>query len=1396
MNDFGKIIDLIKTIQPLDYFQLHLSKSIKNANKGVFNTFFPGEQGYVPFEGPVEDSLNTLSVMYVCYVLSNYTGYGFNNTVQNVDGNTVNQWFVDNTNSVGKSMLLRYLNQDDTLGYCFQDKAHWAKVIADNVATSVFINNFLTELDSKGSKVSAYALLTLIKAFDNEGENYQKIVHVWQQNPRWSEIQEFDSYGWLDTCNTSFFLNNNGYNDVRSAVESACSQPSVYNYTQSHPRTFCQGGPAAHCTTIDEKENHRQTTYGTEVVSWLNSADGPKAFNFRSNSNPNNITDENLDAHSGGCMIQGTPILMADGTFKPIELISENDLIYSEGGRVSICSSELLVNDEITCLYAINGDEPFMSYEHAILTTRGWCSLMPHLSMQLNPQNTVTHLNIGDIVWKVANVSDGNVEYEQVVVENISTKTFQKGEAPLGYVFHIQEGYRSYHAHGYCCFSGYPQITTQYIAANVLSNMSKTEQITFNEKLEEMTPLFEKALGSNVIKAIKRVLKNPVATASRAKHTDSNGVNNLNPFYMNTSFVSPSLHVQHPVNTEQKSTEFHLINGILFINQTPVKTQVKGNLVRWNRLDELGQLERGTFRLTHAGLLAQGIVLNAGKESAFTASAVFGYNTQYTESQEYNLPWFEFDMGMEADENGGYHPFGKLIDPNDSDKTSELDKNTKMIFTLAENSDKQQVLQADVQFDVSYCGYGGSEWVEATFNFSMDYRSFTGTLYKYDPSQGDNRGTAYPLSGTCKNPMAFNQMIRMANQLATKKPESSLARPKIRSGFTASSNVNIPNSVNDLFTLPTPDLEKVHELSFSKLKNLMLYSIDDQQLKWFGEKRPTVNDINLTNKDIEVLKLDGVTNFLKDKFAIGYLTQAFSTSNDDKIKDVFSSLPNVDTKLNYYWQGVDNDTCFGKSKGYNLATSVLMDNAYAQSTPGLDRYLSDNPTSWAEKLYNYCITPITLNGIAMQNTVDGRKRLTHLVSMLHALDPMARVEQPDGAPTISYATSLYQKVMDYRFNEIIQKSITAGTKEDLVEYLTEYYKQYFTSILAGDKWADSVRGEAQKDLAEAMAEFGVDNVNAMVEKMQDIIADAAAVMMSLKDTPLGPRINQWAKKYPKISKFIGGSLTLAMYGYAIQSTIQGFMNWNELKLQEKTQLIINTVETVVSMCKDITVYKASQSVAKFGTSFDELMEASRIINQAQEGESIVLKGNRIVKVIMGIEMDELAAPFLAQGGRVSAAEVQMLGKLDAASMTWINLAKVGTVFARGMTILALGAACVVTGFQIANDFETGQSATIKTLDILQEIASGIAFLAEAGAGIAALIGIEVCSAIPVIGVVAAVIGIALAVALMFIHRNPPPTPEETFVEEHCKPFVLALAEPSQKFIDDQRIRNNHLNDKS
>lgn len=1386
-----QIINIVKTVKspPVDFLMQHLVSGVKYADPAAHNAFFAAsEPAGAQAIADVASSLQEFAVKYLSFVLSTNTAYGFNATIQNADTNLINNWFLQNTNTVGQRLFMDYLQQPTMLGDYFKDPATWATALSAKLGSNDFLTGLLVECDTIGSMLPPKVLLLLLQALDNDGPNFKHVLQAWVVNPRWRDLEGYDTYPWLSVVAPSFAQNGPAFNVINQAVNKACTDHDPpYHYTEHHYTAF-KG------ENIDDPTDYLITTYGPTVVAWLANPNGPRKYGLRSAAAPNNVTT--VQTSQNGCVRAGTPILMADGSIKPVEQIVEGDTIFSGGGTVSVCSSELVVNDHVTHLYSINDDEPFMSFEHAVMTQRGWCSLAPRMTMELTPHYSIKHLTKGDVVWKVSGIAHGRVTYDKVVVERINTRILEPGEAVVGFDLHLRSGQPSYHANGYCCLVSYPEITAQRITSNVLSEMSLAERLEFDKQLEAMSPLLEKALGAPLMTVVKQALIKPHLVAARGKHTSPQGRKRRHlrgAANMLVPRLDVTLHTETQTGAAPMSS-LALVNGQLFIDGAAVRTHCQENHVFWHRRLSNDVNEHGAIRLLSHGLLGSGVVRRGDQLVSFTANGMVDYHMTYG---QHKTAWYDVQITPRKDANGGWIFSGGLSDPTDASKNADLAKYARVVFSLAQNSQSQTVLHATITFDASYCAFGGSSWIAAEIDFTLDYRFCTGSLYPYDSAQPAYRGPAQALSGECADLAAIrNLQQRLTAQMVKRPIQRGYLATSNREGIVAASvrpalalASAIPLSVNQLFDSEPPDMTNLHELSFGKLKNLMLLALGQENttyLSWFGETMPSVGPgAALSQPEADLTNDSQIKRFLVDQFAIGYLTQAFSKSTDDNIKQKFAAIPNVDAKLSYFWKG-DGTTSFAQSKGYSAATTKLMDSSYAEVVPFLADYLSGNPTNWAKQLYDHCTDPTILTQLALQNSLDGQKRITHLCTMLHVLDPVARIVKPNGK-SVSYATSLYERVINVGVNEVIKLSHLAN-QTDMVEFLTEYFRAYFNSLLEGGKWDDAIRNQALKELNELMQQYEVDNVNAMVAQLGSFIADSVVLLTTVK--PLGPAIQDWinsttlAEKYPRLGAFLAKSgsllpagMAIGVYGYGLYRAISALFDWKDLAPETKTQTILTICDITFSIFNDVAKFQAARTLAKLNASPDDLVRANDIVRDtfAPDMQVPLKTADSLAGVDpLAGDVEGFDAPGLLGCGSAAAGAPD----LATAATRWEKIAAVTEVAAKFMTVLALAGACVGGGFQIANDFETGQPWYIDTLDIISEVANGVATIVEG-------IGLVVGDFIPIVGVIAAVVGILVSFISMFIHRNPPPTPEETFVDERCVPFINGLDMPSADWLAKQ-----------
>lgn len=196
-----------------------------------------------------------------------------------------------------------------------------------------------------------------------------------------------------------------------------------------------------------------------------------------------------------GCVTAGTKILLSDNSYINVENVSSDFCIRNCEGGISYTTDEIIVNRNVQELYSINDDEPFMSLEHAVLTQRGWCSLNPDLSNEINSNYNVKKLEMGDVIEKIELVN-GEISYKNVTVKKINIAC--NSEELTCYDLHFYNGINSYYANGYPCLLNYPTFTLSSLKAR-LNKMSEAEKEKFVEMCTNYSQTLEQIFGKTNI---------------------------------------------------------------------------------------------------------------------------------------------------------------------------------------------------------------------------------------------------------------------------------------------------------------------------------------------------------------------------------------------------------------------------------------------------------------------------------------------------------------------------------------------------------------------------------------------------------------------------------------------------------------------------------------------------------------------------------------------------------------------------------------------------------------------------------------------------------------------------------------------------------------------------------
>ena len=151
---------------------------------------------------------------------------------------------------------------------------------------------------------------------------------------------------------------------------------------------------------------------------------------------------------------------LSNGKKLPIEKQRARVKILTIGGDFGTISEEyvehtLPAGEKV---FSFNDDEPFAALHHPFWTTEGWKCLDPESAKEENPSIDFKLLQVGDIVFRVAQTDP--LLYEPVKVRRFKFITLS--EPTKIYGLHL-DGPRSYHANGYIVAANYPVLTKKRV---------------------------------------------------------------------------------------------------------------------------------------------------------------------------------------------------------------------------------------------------------------------------------------------------------------------------------------------------------------------------------------------------------------------------------------------------------------------------------------------------------------------------------------------------------------------------------------------------------------------------------------------------------------------------------------------------------------------------------------------------------------------------------------------------------------------------------------------------------------------------------------------------------------------------------------------------------------------
>jgi hypothetical protein len=1371
--DQETIVQAVRSVRDMrQYTSDTLANYVRFSNEDTYNCFFKDSPIINCAPLPFENDVRYFTILYICHVIGNVPQYNFNATVRNITVTDINKWLKEKNSTIGEAIAALHLKQ--SLAECFTNPWENANTLADMLMNEQTLAALLLQDDLENEHQTVRFLWLLLKNLD--GNLYSKVMTKWQQNQYWDTIlSKFSSYPWLESTFADFSFDGSVFNSILQSVKGACNRKVCVGEEESSEVAdiTSSGAPII--------KHYIVSIYrvGQDVMNWINNV--ASGYGCATNVQPDmpQTKERKSDPPPSGCVLRGTMVMMNNGTLKPIENMRKGDLVRNHRGSDSLFSGELVVNTHVTSLYSVNDDTPFMSFEHPILTQSGWKCLCPDIALEINPYMEISILKLGDVLCRAVYGNDGSLSFvpEEVKKINIAKNT------DVCYDIHISDGYKSYIANGYVCGINYPEITMKNILKKIGTSDVAADgefKAAFAQNREFLESVFDKHSLNYVEKMLDKTnLSRPLQLLPKDA---------LDTGLLKTIEI-PDMAV-HPVDngSELGFGKLSLFRGHLFFDddKNPVELVCNESRVFWNRKMSDMTMERGMIHFSNNCTKGLGLVIRETKKISFNVSSASVYDMTVTMKDGGKTTGVgRFTMGYEKNANGRICPVGSWMIDNSSSPIASTNDGTLSYSVKYEDKISHLAVTADtsVAYGMDIVPFGYCE-----MEFDAVYKSLKGDVY----DGPDNEGNAIAVVEGKLCPGETLKLLELAGHLTKFQMAKQFSfQPIMTMDEISAIKSEMPLSVESLFLLPQPsanDMTNIHGQCFNRLRYMALYAAsekDKELFSLFGEPPPLVDDDigELTLEQAEVAKKDEISKFLINKFAMGYLASAYSRNSDSKISGPITGIKDYDKKIAFFFQGSKKDLCLSATKEYKTASDAIYNTVYKSNVTGLSDYVNNNKEYWAKELYNYCIDPDIIRGIVTTHLVSpDDTRILHLSTLLNILDNSGNIAMdPDpDKPKVSYGAAFYEKAMNEVFAEffIKAKSSNVSKAEDFFkEYLTGFLKEYIKLIVTNPDQTldDNIRKEALEELQKAAKEGGYADIEAYAQHITETVADITSEILKLSDADLRFIPNKIFKRFPKLPAVF----TVGFYAFGISTLILGYCRYDELSIADRSKLIGATVDIGVSLIRDGTVFRAAK-VLKSG--YGDLLKANADITQAFKEEDFV----------RAFSCTSTKTEALTKLGLKDALLTTEAEDVVVAAARWQKFIRITSVAAKAVSILAMGVAAGFAVYQTVVDFNSGQSVAIETLDIIDTIATGVAFLVDAGSGIAALCGATVCSAIPVAGVIIAAVGIIVAFVLIWIHRNEPKSPVEAFIENRCAPFVKDLSDPEEKWLNDYQKLEQHL----
>ncbi|KAF5656119.1 hypothetical protein FHETE_11093 [Fusarium heterosporum] len=497
--------------------------------------------------------------------------------------------------------------------------------------------------------------------------------------------------------------------------------------------------------------------------------------------------------------------------------------------------------------------------------------------------------------------------------------------------------------------------------------------------------------------------------------------------------------------------------------------------------------------------------------------------------------------------------------------------------------------------------------------------------------------------------------------------------------------------------------------------------------------------------------------------------------------------------MRYYFTGSARG-CLSQDPSFNNLTDMVARAAFMTDNAQLQSYI-DDPQDWALLLFKYLMSDAMLVNAAYQSVSSGDAQMNKYCMLLHVLDTQSRNF------SMLYIKALRLKIglqLSYgniavgpNFGTEIQAIITQIINNVIANPNDMFYQLFSEDVQALQK-------ECSTDVATTIAEQALSDDNGIglgfewaVTSMSTRPANAPKVAAETVPQPqvVGEGTGRCGKMFkaikekcntPKSLRVFGAMKTLvtfAVAAYSIHASIEYLLNWNDLSTASHAQAILSVVSSTASILGGVK--NIATIIQQIRAADPDTLAGKAIFIELSQ--SIGAQGPPVA-IAQPADDEDFGIKYFFPEEEYEAVDAGN-GDMNERIGRTVSNAKSAEMITERFGIMEKKSAvinvalnistCICIGFQIKKDFDENHHTGVKLLDILNEVANSAQVITGIDETVMMVASIDT-AAIPVVGIVVAVLCIIINFIELGVQDTPPEGPIQQYLDEFQDSYISSL----------------------